>query len=152
MYQKARVFGDQLSAETIMASTDPKDMKTAGRLVVGFNQDIWDCVSLSVMKTANLYKYLHNKELRIELFRTAGSILVEASKGDKLWGVGMDIDDPNISSPSMWQGKNQLGYILSSIRDHLMTMDEYKDDIRESQKKKVDLRASLPIFNYDTDV
>ena len=66
-------------------------------------------------------QYRQNPELRRELFATANSVLVEASKDDCRWGIGSTKDDPQSWRRQTWRGYNWLGNILTETRDTLMT-------------------------------
>jgi predicted NAD-dependent protein-ADP-ribosyltransferase YbiA (DUF1768 family) len=43
-------------------------------------------------------------------------ILVEASPDDKIWGIGLSFNDPNIEDPNCWRGLNLLGFALMEAR------------------------------------
>ncbi len=49
------------------------------------------------------------------LLKHHGSLLVEASPNDGIWGVGLRKDNPLIKNQSNWKGLNLLGYILTDI-------------------------------------
>jgi len=67
-----------------------------------------------------LEQYRQNPALRRELFATANSVLVEASKDDFRWGIGSTKDDPRSWRRQTWRGYNWLGNILTETRDTLM--------------------------------
>uniref|UniRef100_A0A914QET9 NADAR domain-containing protein n=1 Tax=Panagrolaimus davidi TaxID=227884 RepID=A0A914QET9_9BILA len=128
---KAVYFGDAEIAESIMQTSDPKEMKRYGRQVEGFDEEKWKNVSLQVMKIACYNKFTQNKILRYELFRTIDTTLVEASPMDRYWGVGLSMDNENIRNPSKWRGENLLGYILTKLRDHLKKQPVYEEEIKQ---------------------
>ena len=41
--------------------------------------------------TGNRAKFLQNEGARRELFESSGNVLVEASRGDRFWGIGLRI-------------------------------------------------------------
>ena len=47
--------------------------------------------------------------------------IVEAALNDKIWGVGMDKTNENISIPALWKGTNILGWALMEARDKFKT-------------------------------
>ena len=51
---------------------------------------------------------------------TKNTILVEASPYDKIWGVGLGVDDPLILDNKNWKGENLLGFILTNVRDYYL--------------------------------
>lgn len=81
------------------------------------------------MVIASLRKFEQNADLRAQLFATNGSTLVEASPGDKFWGVGLGMDNPRIPLTKQWPGLNILGRILTRVRTLLMNRNEYKSEI-----------------------
>lgn len=46
-------------------------------------------------------------------------LICEASKFDRVWGIGMEATDPRVSNPQEWKGSNELGKRLMRIRDIL---------------------------------
>ena len=72
------------------------------------------------MKRGNLAKFSQNAELKEFLLNTDNRVLVEASPVDKIWGIGLAVDDKNIENPLMWQGLILLGFALMEVRDDLM--------------------------------
>ena len=70
-------------------------------------------------------QYRQNVSLRQELFTTVGSVLVEASKYDRRWGIGSTKDDRMSWRYQSWQGDNWLGNILTETRDTLMKEVEF---------------------------
>lgn len=49
--------------------------------------------------------------------------IVEAALNDKIWGVGMDKTNENISIPALWKGTNILGWALMEARDKFKTTE-----------------------------
>ncbi|MEL7231218.1 MAG: NADAR domain-containing protein, partial [Pseudomonadota bacterium] len=44
---------------------------------------------------------------------------VEASPVDRIWGIGLAADDPDLENPYLWKGQNLLGFALMEVRDML---------------------------------
>ena len=119
-YKKARVFGDHVIAKKIMSSKSPRKMKMLGRKVSGFDEGKWRKRCRHVVRKASIAKYTQNDKLRRKLFQTAGTVLVEASPWDRIWGIGLSKTDHRSLNKKLWRGNNWLGYILTEVRDKLM--------------------------------
>jgi len=115
--KKALLFGDIESNFKIMDTNSPKEQQKLGRLVKDFNQKIWDLNKVGIVRNANIYKFSQNKDLYDVLISTKGTELVEASPYDKIWGIGMGVDEKGITDPLNWKGENLLGSILTELRD-----------------------------------
>lgn len=116
MYYKALFFGDLTVAAQVVKETNPAEVKKFGRMVKGFDGIAWDLVKVGFMEYVNLLKYRQNEEFRRALLDTKDFVLVEASPYDKIWGVGLSEDDPEILIEAHWKGENLLGYALMKIR------------------------------------
>lgn len=116
MWKKALAFGDEDTAEKIITSYDPRKQKSLGRQVKNFVPAQWDAISRDVMFRAHMAKYERYTHLRDRLLATGATTLVEASPYDKLWGIGLDQNDPRALNSEEWLGKNWLGYILTDIK------------------------------------
>ena len=115
MNAKALFFGDKESSLKILSAATPKDAKKLGRKVKNFDQKAWDDVKMTAMIISLQYKLLACPEFYRELMSTGDKILVEASPYDKIWGIGMKEDDPNILKTELW-GENLLGKCLMIVR------------------------------------
>ena len=117
--EKARTFGDHGTVNRIMDSNSPSEMKFLGRNTKGFSQTTWDAKASTVMLAGLRYKFHQNPILQKKLLDTQEKHLAEASKNDKVWGIGMSMFDPNAFDREKWQGKNQLGNLLMKVRDEI---------------------------------
>ena len=120
MAEKARVFEDEETYAKILASSDPKEIKALGRKVQNFSTEKWAEVSKDVVVKGNLHKFDQNPELKKFLINTGNKILVEASPYDTIWGIGLKDGDRNASNPTLWKGRNKLGFALMEVRDELL--------------------------------
>jgi ribA/ribD-fused uncharacterized protein len=120
MYGKAKLFADEDIANQILASSEPRKIKGLGRKVSNFDQNIWEQNRENILFEGNLAKYTQNEDIKKELLSTYPKILVEASASDRIYGVGLSIDDSRIDNPANWKGLNLLGEILMRVRDHIM--------------------------------
>lgn len=119
MAMKAKHFGDVGAYFDIMNATQPHDQKAIGRRVKGFDEEKWHKVSRDIMYDACYAKFTQNEKLKEYLLSTKEKILVEASPYDKIWGIGLSESDPQAYFPSLWRGKNWLGYILMLVREDI---------------------------------
>lgn len=119
MHKKAELMGDVDRAAIIMALDDPNEIKKQGRHVKNFNQDIWESNCQEIVENGNMAKFSQNEKLKEKLISTYPKTLVEASPYDKIWGIGLLEDDPRAWNKQTWLGKNQLGEILTRVRERL---------------------------------
>ena len=119
MYMKAKTFNDQETMTKVLATSNPKEQKKLGRGVKNFNPVTWDVVKNEIVYDGCFAKYLQNPELKDEILKTNDLILVEASPYDKVWGIGMGEEHPDVTDESKWQGENLLGKALMKVRDKL---------------------------------
>lgn len=117
MAQKALLFGDMQSHAEIMEADHPRDHQKLGRMIKGFDQELWDESKYSIVYTGNYHRFSQNDEDWQWLNATGNTMLVEASPIDRVWGIGMDMKDPDINDESKWRGQNLLGKVLTEVRD-----------------------------------
>jgi ribA/ribD-fused uncharacterized protein len=120
MAEKARLFNDAESLEKILNSETPAEAKALGRKVVGFDEEVWKANCFDIVVAANKAKFSQNVELGKWLLATAPKVLVEASPRDRIWGIGMGASNPEARNPSLWRGRNLLGFALMAVRDSLV--------------------------------
>jgi ribA/ribD-fused uncharacterized protein len=141
MYCKARLFGDEQVAAAIlgddaaawralqgteraaMASRpagDPARAKALGRAVRRFDAAAWEARCRGYVKTGARAKFTQHLKLLADLLATAGTLLVEASPYDRVWGVGLSASDPRIRDRAKWRGENRLGHLLTDLREELL--------------------------------
>ena len=72
--------------------------------------------------------------------------MAEASPKDCIWGIGYAEDHPCARDRSKWTGKNQLGRILTEVRDELMEeFPSEHDECKSAKHAKVDGSDALDI-------
>ena len=120
MYAKARIFQDDATAQKILAAKHPKDQKRLGREVAGYDEDTWVARRMQVVYTACKAKFTQHPALLEQLLATEGTLLVEASPYDKIWGIGMGEHAPGVDDAVNWKGQNLLGRVLTKLRDDLL--------------------------------
>lgn len=113
MAEKARTFGDFDTLRSIMAAEHPRDQKALGRKVAGYNEERWSRVRLGVVVMGTVEKYRQNLHLKQLLLAVPPEVrFVEASPVDRIWGIGMDENDPRATDPEKWLGLNLLGQAI----------------------------------------
>lgn len=123
MTKKARLFGASETAEEMMITADPVKIKRLGRKKVPkFNPIIWDEKKYDIVVQGNLRKFGQNPKLKAVLLSTGNKTLVEAARKDKIWGIGISVEDAKNGKP--WQGQNLLGKALMDVREMLRASDE----------------------------
>ena len=130
MWSKAAFFGDTTRATQIMSTADPGQQKRLGKQVHGFDQQHWDKVKWHYMVKACTAKFTQNQHLRLQLFQTRGTTLVEASPYDKCWGVGLAATNPKILDRKLWPGQNWMGLLLTKLREELLRKPLYMKEAK----------------------
>ena len=107
----------------IMESRDPAEMKDLGgkQNYPEFMdvKDIWDKNCRHIVKQGVYAKFRQNPELYKELLLTGNALLAECARQDRIWGIGINLNDESWEDVSNWNGKNYLGIILMEVRNLL---------------------------------
>lgn len=119
MAEKARLFGDDDALRRILVAASPGAAKALGRRVKNFVAAEWDAASFDAVARGNIAKFGQDEGLRAYLQNTGRRVLVEASPVDRIWGIGLAVDDPRAENPEQWRGSNLLGFALMKARDVL---------------------------------
>ncbi|MFE0695650.1 NADAR family protein [Streptomyces sp. YPW6] len=119
MAGKARLFGDPEGEAAAVAARSPGAAKKAGRLVRGFDEDVWIRERFALVVAGSVHKFGQDPELAGYLLSTGDRVLVEASPVDRIWGVGLTADDARTERPREWRGLNLLGFALMEARERL---------------------------------
>ncbi|GGJ49209.1 hypothetical protein GCM10010121_070480 [Streptomyces brasiliensis] len=119
MAGKARLFGDAEGERRVLASGHPAEAKKAGRLVRGFDNAVWERERFGIVAEGSFHKFAAHAGLREFLLNTGERVLVEASPVDRVWGIGLAVDDDAAETPERWRGLNLLGFALMEARRRL---------------------------------
>ena len=133
MAMKAKLFEDKDILEKILMCKTPIEAKKLGRKVKGFDLKQWAQQSYDIVKKGKYYKFKQNKPLLDFLLKTSPKVIVEASPVDPIWGIGLAEDHKDVHNPTLWKGKNLLGFALMEVRDELM-MPTKSDEVRQCFK------------------
>lgn len=90
MYHKCLTFDKDnicLLSE-ILNERDPKKIKQFGRSVRNYNEQIWNRIRQNIMIQGLVGKFSQSSELCEILLNTGDKIIYEASKYDRIWGIG----------------------------------------------------------------
>jgi ribA/ribD-fused uncharacterized protein len=124
MAKKAELFVDNEILEKILLAKSPAEAKKLGRMVKNFDPEIWDEHKFEFVCEGNFHKFSQHPVLREFLIKTGDRVIVEASPMDKIWGIGMKSDHPNIENPELWKGENLLGFALMEVRERFLNKYE----------------------------
>jgi len=120
MAGKAELFGDDEVLQQILDAGSPGEAKALGRQVRGFDETVWRAHRFDIVVRGNLAKFRQNHALGEFLRRTGKRVLVEASRSDRIWGIGLDKRSAMRRRPETWPGLNVLGFALMETRDVLL--------------------------------
>lgn len=119
MAEKARLFGDAVIRDRILADADPGRVKALGRKISGFDEARWQQERFDIVVRGSLAKFSQNPALAAYLQATGDAVLVEASPYDAIWGIGMAEFIDGADDPQHWLGLNLLGFALMAARQQL---------------------------------
>jgi ribA/ribD-fused uncharacterized protein len=120
MYRKAKLFSADKIAEQILKAQTPKACKDLGRSrQIPFDEKIWQENRKRIYKEVLFDKFSSSETIKAQLTYTMDKTLVEASPFDKIWGIGLAEDHPDVENPSKWKGLNLLGEVLMEVREIL---------------------------------
>lgn len=119
MYRKAECFCDDVIAKKILSTDDVAEIKSLGREVSNYDEQVWNGVRQIVVYEGLMAKFSQNRDLKDRLKDTGGAVLAECAVKDLIWGTGLSMKDPNRFDMSKWRGQNLLGYTLMMVRERL---------------------------------
>jgi len=96
------------------------EIKSLGKKVKNYNEEVWVKNRELIVEEGNFAKFDQNQQLKQSLLNTKGTILVEASPYDKIWGIGLKENDIKAQNEETWEGLNLLGKILTMIRERML--------------------------------
>ena len=116
-WHKAHIGKNAAIMDKIIKSETPLQAKYLGN-EVKLSNDIWIPEARQAIFRACKEKFMQNNRARQFLKDTGDTILVEAST-DKIWGIGVSLNDKNLPDQAKWAGDNLLGKVLMEIRNEL---------------------------------
>ena len=119
MYKKAVCFADTEIAYKILETSNVAEIKTLGRQVSRYNENIWNGIRQIVVYEGIINKFSQSILLKEQLKETKDAILAECAVKDRIWGIGLSMNDPKRLDMNQWKGQNLLGYTLMMVRERL---------------------------------
>ena len=87
--------------------------------VANYNESYWNGVRQIVVFEGLTAKFSQNEDLKAKLKATDNSILAECAVKDRIWGIGLSMNNPDRLQIDKWKGQNLLGYALMMVRERL---------------------------------
>ena len=128
MLAKAAAFGDAASYRLIASARTPDAAKRLGRKVRPFDDARWQGLVCHIAREVVWQKFSKLPLLRDHLLGTGCQILAEATRNDRVWGIGLNCDE-DIGVPARWRGTNVLGWALMQARERLRAEDAAADAV-----------------------
>ena len=119
MYQKAIRFHDKAIAAQILGTTDVAEIKALGRAVSNYDENTWNGVRQIIVFEGLVAKFSQNEDLKEQLKVTGNAVLAECAVKDRIWGIGLSMNDPDRVDRAKWNGQNLLGYALMLVRERV---------------------------------
>lgn len=119
MYRKAVFFHDDNVAAQILATDQTARIKSLGRQVSDYDDGDWNGVRQITVYEGLLAKFSQNENLKARLIGTGDAVLAECAVKDRIWGIGLSMQDPDRMNKCKWKGQNLLGYALMMVRERL---------------------------------
>lgn len=117
MWRKALAMNDQEVAGRVLVAATPSEANKLGRQIKSFDSAKWRGMVDQVAEDGSWLKFSQVQECRGVLLDTGDRVLVEASPGDRNWGIGFAGDKAE-GNEEEW-GKNLAGKALMRVRDRL---------------------------------
>jgi ribA/ribD-fused uncharacterized protein len=127
MYWKAKTFEPENESllKSILKETSAAKIKALGRTVKNYNDTIWSQIRLKIMVKGLKLKFKQNSTILALLLSTGDKTLYEASKQDKIWGIGYYAEQAILTEPDKY-GTNLLGQALMKVRNKFLIKNNLK--------------------------
>ncbi|CAE6504014.1 unnamed protein product [Rhizoctonia solani] len=140
MHRKGMLFApDSPVTSAILETTNPRDIKSLGRVIPNFDEAVWKRDRLHIVTEGSRLKFRQSEALKARLLATEGNELVEASPFDRIWGIGFGAKQAPMKRDK-W-GQNLLGKALMAVRQELR--EEATGDSVDSAPKLGPRRDSM---------
>ena len=118
---KATEFGDADMLKKIIKTKTAKAVKSAGKKVQNFNQEVWDAKKQEFMRIGVRAKFVQHPAVQTKLLETGDKLIGFADARDTFWAIGTSLSTEKAKVPSKWRGENRLGKLLMNLRDEFKT-------------------------------
>ena len=109
--------------QKIMVAINPAEIKELGGREhfpeFASIKSVWDKNCRHIVKRGVKAKFAQNPEMLEELLDTGNALLAECAANDRIWGIGIDLNDLSWKNVANWNGSNYLGQILMEVREEL---------------------------------
>lgn len=119
MHKKAICFSDTEIAGEILKTDDVAEIKALGRKVSHYEDHVWNGVRQILIFEGLKAKFSQDETLKQKLLATGNNVLAECAVKDRIWGIGLSMNDPQRLDMGCWKGQNLLGYALMLVRARL---------------------------------
>lgn len=102
-----------------MAASDFGEIKALGRQVRNYDDRIWSGIRQIVVYEGVVEKFRQNPDLKEQLLATGDALLAECAFNDRIWAIGLTMQDANRLNIEKWRGQNMLGFSLMQVREKL---------------------------------
>eukprot|EP01084_Bolivina_argentea_P114736 204217_1 len=128
MAEKAKLMGDNNVYQQILNVTPDNEggqkCKGFGRQIKPWDQEKWDAHKEKIYYAGNWHKYTQNKQLKQKLLSyDPEKVFVKTDENDKIWAIGLDIDDKKVCKSENWTGTNLSGKGVTKVRDDILKQD-----------------------------
>jgi predicted NAD-dependent protein-ADP-ribosyltransferase YbiA (DUF1768 family) len=129
--EKLTMLGHPELRPKILKSRNPRAIRLFGLGVVGQvdnPRDLW----ISILK-ALVSQHPHVGDA---LRQTGTDTLVYADPRDGVSGIGLPVEDPNVTNKAEWKGKNYLGEAWTAVRDSLPPASSSTDATEDATEQQ----------------
>lgn len=98
-------FGDELSLHRYLPRMTLPKSKHSVDLYWAMTNNWWNGVRQIIVYEGLLAKFSQNVALQKQLKETGKAVLAECAVKDRIWGIGLSMNDPNRFDRDRWQGQ-----------------------------------------------
>ena len=120
MVEKAKLFNDKSALKKIMKAKCPGILKELGQKIRKVDQNVWEEYCFDIAAKVNYHKFKEHLDLKVKLMNTGRKLLVNGDADDKLWGIGIDVNDQGAQDLMQWNGSNLLGQAMMLVRSKIL--------------------------------